>query len=157
MQQKTSKTKRIEIRPAKRAYISSFLLIIIFIFLVFITNTQMEETLNQQTVLFLSLLFWIFAVITLIYIILKRYVKKLIISSTSLVLEEGILHKHHLTVSYPNITEIGANQKVFARMLNYGDLYIRTSGSNKKEFTIEKISHPLDVKKLIEYYSGLHR
>ncbi|MBN1385921.1 PH domain-containing protein [Candidatus Woesearchaeota archaeon] len=148
----------ISVRPARKGFFLSFLMIVLYLVVVIFIELRLRASgIDQKTLTFLTLILLFLSFATFVYIHIRIYSKKLNISESSLVMDEGILNKHHLTIRYPNITEIGVTQNFFARMLNYGNLYIRTSGASQKEFRIDKISHPIHVKNIIEKFSGMNR
>lgn len=99
---------------------------------------------------------WFFigaATIALIYSEVKINYKKLIISNKRAVLDEGILNKHYITIRYSSITEIILQQKFYQRLSNYGSIVIRTSGiKREQDLSIDFISNPVYVKKLLEHF-----
>ncbi len=66
--------------------------------------------------------------IFLVAAVLLRYSGEFAVTNKRVYARAGILSRANLDTPLDKVTEIGANQGIFGRLLNYGDVFINTSG-----------------------------
>jgi len=97
--------------------------------------------------------YFLIAIISLIIGEKKVHYNRLTITDKKVVVKEGILKRHETAIRYSSITEVVSKQNFLERMLNFGDLHIRTSGAKKEyDITIENIPDPTKTKNIIERF-----
>ncbi len=82
-----------------------------------------------------------------------RY-KRLIIYNKRAVLQEGLFHRHSMTINYSDIIEVAVNQGFLQRYLGIGDLIIRVGNSRKDvKIMLPKVAGPIKAKKILHHFA----
>ena len=95
------------------------------------------------------------ALMLIIFEIIRR-VNALIIDDTKVVLSSGLLNVHTTAVYYSEITDIKISQNLWERILNYGKIYVSTSGHSEYELVEYNIPSPHKIRELIEQVRHTH-
>jgi len=138
------------VRQSRRAILGNYITVIAFGYLSYFSfiNVSTSSALVQ-----FAWFFGLVALVALIYSEITIHYKRLIITNKRAILHEGILKKHHITIRYSTITEVITTQRFYQRILNYGNVVIRTSGmKHDQDLKIDLVSNPFYVKKLLEHY-----
>jgi uncharacterized membrane protein YdbT with pleckstrin-like domain len=96
------------------------------------------------------------AALILIIVEITRIVNAVIIDDAKLTLSSGLLNVHTITVYYSEITDIKISQNLWERILNYGKIYVNTSGRTEYELVERNIPRPHKVRELIEQIRHTH-
>ncbi len=138
------------VKRSRRGLLFTYVLVILFFYLAYYSWFVKGRS---KTLDLFGSLFFLIGIFIWIYGEVKINYKKLIISNKRAVLQEGIFQRHSTTIKYSSITEVVAKQSLMQRLLNYGDLSIRTSGAKKDyELSIEKVPRPFKVKEVLEHF-----
>jgi len=91
-------------------------------------------------------------------------VLEIIIRSSVLTLErdyvrlrKGIFNIRVVRAHYEDITDIGIDQNIFQRIMNYGEIGINTSGTESVELVMRGVMRPFKVEHLIRNQMERHR
>lgn len=138
-------------KQSRRGILLSYIIIVALIII------SIYIIIKMPSIKILSYALAIIAIILLIISELKIKQKKIILSDKRAILEVGIAAKQFTTIKYSSITEVILKQSLIERILNYGTLHIRTSGTKKEhDLVIENVSTPVKVKAIIEKYMIHH-
>lgn len=72
------------------------------------------------------------------------------VSPSGVVVTSGWLTRRRVETTFDKVTDVSTYQGVFGRMLDYGNIKINTAGSNQAPVNFNGLSHPEQVKELID-------
>ena len=85
----------------------------------------------------------------LLYIFLDRRGKKYTVTTRRVTARKGIVTKTVDEVNIAHIRSMNVRQDLWGRLLNYGDIFIGTAGTEGVEVTIFGVQDPVSLKELI--------
>lgn len=85
----------------------------------------------------------------LLFVFLDRRGRKYTVTSRRITAKKGILTKTVDEVNIAHIRSMNVRQSLWGRMMNYGDIFIGTAGTDGIEVAIRGVSAPVVLKELI--------
>ncbi len=87
----------------------------------------------------------------LVWVILKKFSTKFIVTNKRIIDREGILSEHVHSVTFKHVTSVGISIGIIDKIFSIGTIIIDTSGTGTDiELTWEGVSDPIKVKRIIE-------
>lgn len=145
----------LKFRQARRYYIGEYLFFIFIMLLSFgFLFTTYLSVLKSNVIFYniLTILFYIFMVISIILLIrveYKIFFKSYALTTERILISEGIFTENFRSTSYSKITDIDLKQSFFDKLLNTGDIHIATAGTEGADLQFSHISKPVFIKKNI--------
>lgn len=96
------------------------------------------------------LFFWL--LIPLIIALWKRASLVLRVTSSKVLLEEGVLNKNNKELYISDLRSIDTKQNILQRIFGIGDIMIATSGTENYECEAKGVPDPKGIKNLINQY-----
>lgn len=96
----------------------------------------------------------VIGLILLIYVYLDHRGKKYTVTDRRVTAKKGILTKTVDEVNIAHIRSMNVKQDLWGRMMNYGDVFIGTAGTEGVEVTIRGVKNPVALKDLITRQGG---
>lgn len=146
-----SEEERIFIRKSRRAFFFPYLmLILIFTICVSLATNVLHwaflDFLVIQIILYIIMFAtFLFALKFEISIWSNRYS----ITTHRITYSKGLLSEDAISLQYRYVTDVSLQQNFWQKILNFGTLTVNSSG-DQGSITLQDISHPLDVKKIIQ-------
>jgi hypothetical protein len=72
------------------------------------------------------------------------------VTNERILYSKGIIHEHFQSMTYEYVTDISLFQSVYGKIMNTGELIIKTASGEGGELLITNISDPLSIKKMID-------
>ena len=79
------------------------------------------------------------------------------LTSTDVVLIDGLLSQRTLRIHYANISDVAVEQSFLQRFLGFGDVHVNTSGTEGVEMVLRSISKPWDIEKHVSEHLHKHK
>ena len=80
----------------------------------------------------------------------KRNSVMLIVRSTEIALERGLIGRQSIEICTRNIRTIKVNQSIMQRMLNVGDICVASSGTDDYEIAAFNMPSPHEIKEIVQ-------
>jgi len=75
---------------------------------------------------------------------IRRTTTELAVTDRRIIVKRGLIRRHTIEMNMDKVESVDVDQSVFARMLNYGNVTIRGTGSGLEP--LRTIEHPLDFR-----------
>ena len=85
------------------------------------------------------------AAIVLVVAVVKRKATEIAVTNRRVIIKTGWIHRRSLEIMLAKVESIGITEPFLGRMLGYGTVVIRGTGSTPEPF--EKIAHPSELRK----------
>jgi membrane protein YdbS with pleckstrin-like domain len=108
-------------------------------------NVANKNLLNIGLILWTGLAFFIIWVLSLAHLLLLRVSTTYILRNDSLEIRTGILTQKSFVVAASGFADMEVRRTLSARMMNLGDIIIRTQDESGADRKIERIKNPLHV------------
>ena len=125
--------------------ISIVVIAIVVSWLEFFFNVANESLLNMELILWTALAFFIVWVLSLTHLLLLRVSRTYILRNDSLEIRTGILTQKTFVVAASGFADMEVTRSLSARIINLGDIIIRTQDESGADRKMERIKNPLRV------------
>jgi uncharacterized membrane protein YdbT with pleckstrin-like domain len=87
-----------------------------------------------------------------VHMTFRRFGVALLVKPEEISLERGMIGRHSIEISTPNIRTIQVNQSVMQRILNVGNLLIGSSATKDYEISVSSLPNPYAIRDMIQSY-----
>jgi uncharacterized membrane protein YdbT with pleckstrin-like domain len=134
-------------RPAWRSFYWHMAAIVLCFVLLALGTAYYTSHWKTITVFFL-----IVAAAVGVHMTFKRFGVELLVNPEEVSLEQGLIGRHSVEISTPNIRTIEVRQSVMQRILDVGNLLIGSAATKDYEICVENMPKPYDIRDLIQTY-----
>jgi uncharacterized membrane protein YdbT with pleckstrin-like domain len=96
--------------------------------------------------------FFIAAAGLAVHMAFRRFSVALLVKPEEISLEQGLIGRHSVEISAPNIRTIQVNQSFMQRILDVGNLLIGSAATKDYEISVSGLPKPYAVRDLIQSY-----
>ena len=140
------------------AVVARTLLIIVvaalFVWLQFATGTQNDAITGVPLFLWAVVVFFVVWLIGIAGLLIERATNVYTLRNDGLEIRTGVLTSHSFTIVPSGFTDLEVIRGVIGRIVEYGDIVIRTQSERDSQKVMVKVRDPLHVAEKIRYVMG---
>jgi membrane protein YdbS with pleckstrin-like domain len=139
----------ITVRQTRRAYLLSYLLALALLVLgvLGLLTDRLPSWVPQAAS-------WAAGSIGIVWLIgleINLQINRLRIEPDHVTLQKGLFSIEHVTVYYAKVTDVRIYQSLWARIMNYGSVFLNTAGNAEYELFLDKVPSPHQIRQFLEH------